>query len=72
MNWVDVTDTAVKIGLGALIAGIFAVISVIVSHRHQLSLSREERLRKALEEISKDLETTLASLFTKVIVSFVV
>lgn len=63
MTWIDVADTATKIGLGALIAGIFALIAAIVNHRHQLILSRDERLRVTLEEISKELEAVLSKLF---------
>lgn len=65
MTWIDVADSAIKIGLGALIAGIFAIVVAIVSHHHQLVLSREERLRATLQEISKELETTLSNLFSQ-------
>jgi hypothetical protein len=63
MSWLDIVDTSIKIGLGALIAGIFALISAIVSHKHQLEKSKIETLSNAAEEISESFETTLAKIF---------
>lgn len=65
MTWIDVADSAIKIGLGALIGGFFAIIAAIVNHRQQVNLSHEERLRTTLEEISKELESTLSALFSQ-------
>ncbi len=65
MNWIDVADTAIKIGLGALIAGVFSLIASKVRHNQETIVSREEHLRRVLEDVSKDLESTLSILFSK-------
>lgn len=65
LTWVSVADTAIKIGLGAAIAGFFAVVSLIVGHRQRLVQSREGRLWDALEGISGELESSLSRVFLK-------
>jgi hypothetical protein len=56
MTWIDIVDTAVKIGLGALIGGVFSLVSINLSHRSQLIQKRDERLAKALEDVSRQVE----------------
>jgi hypothetical protein len=41
--WVEVTDTAIKIGLGAVIAGISGYLALIKSQSHELEKERQAR-----------------------------
>lgn len=56
MTWIDVVDSAVKIGLGALIGGIITILSINLTHRNQLIQKRDERLAKVLEDVSHQVE----------------
>lgn len=59
MTWVEVLDTAIKIGLGGLIAGIFALINSHLSTHRQREREAAARRWSALEDISAKLETVL-------------
>ncbi|SRR5258706_11375079 len=56
MTWIDVVDSAVKIGLGALIGGFITILSINLNHRIQLIQKRDERLAKVLEDVSHQVE----------------
>jgi len=52
-SWLDVTDTAIKIGLGALIAGIFSIFLIFAtSFRDRLSDRRNRRLKHLEDALS--------------------
>ena len=55
-TWITVTDTAVKIGLGTLIGGVFAIVMVSLTSRRKLHEKFVEKCRNSLEEISEELE----------------
>ena len=55
-EWIDVVDTAVKIGLGALITGIVTYIGLRFSHRSDKEKYLLEHKTKVLEQISEDIE----------------
>ncbi|MBO2553326.1 MULTISPECIES: hypothetical protein [Shewanella] len=60
-EWIDVADTAVKIGLGALITGVFTYLGVKTSHRSEKQKFMLEHKTKLLEQISDDVETYFRS-----------
>ncbi|EJG1640350.1 hypothetical protein BT051_RS20070 [Vibrio alginolyticus] len=51
-EWIDVADTAVKIGLGALITGFFTYLGVKFSHKSEQKKFFVEHKVKVIEEIS--------------------
>lgn len=55
-DWIDVADTAVKIGLGGLITGVFTFIGVRFSHRADKEKHLLEHTTKTLELISQEIE----------------
>ena len=55
-EWIDVADTAVKIGLGSLITGIFTYIGIKFSHSSDKNKFMLEHKTKLLEEIANDAE----------------
>lgn len=55
-EWIDVLDTAVKIGLGALISGSFAYFGNRFSHKAQQKKFMHEHKIKVIEEISQQLD----------------
>ncbi|WP_352309524.1 hypothetical protein [Psychrobacter sp. W2-37-MNA-CIBAN-0211] len=56
MTWIEVVDSAVKIGLGALIAGIIAFILSSTQHRNELKKSKVEREFEMLKEVAEKVE----------------
>lgn len=56
MTWIEVADTAVKIGLGALIGGAFGILSPFVLSRKEVIMDRRSRRLKHMEEILTKLE----------------
>lgn len=56
MTWPDVVDTAVKIGLGGLVAGVSAYFIARRSHTHDLKKERLRRIQDGLEEVSREFE----------------
>ncbi|WP_418230116.1 hypothetical protein [Citrobacter freundii] len=50
VEWVDVADSAVKIGLGALITIIGGWVTLKLTHRHEI---RKEALAQRLRDIDK-------------------
>lgn len=51
MNWIDIVDTSVKIGLGALIAGVFGYSKAKLDHEADRRARYSERRRNHLEQI---------------------
>ncbi len=56
-NWLNVVDTAVKIGLGALLGGAFGVWVAWLNNRSQSSRGYLEKKRSILESILADVES---------------
>lgn len=50
-TWIDVADTAIKIGLGAVIAGLVSVVVPMISFAKETYSDRRTRRLKMLEEI---------------------
>ncbi len=50
-TWVDLVDTAVKIGLGALIGGLTGAWLARINNRHAITMSDREHKRKILEQV---------------------
>ncbi|MGR5364237.1 hypothetical protein ACPV54_25510 [Vibrio mediterranei] len=61
-EWLDVADTAVKIGLGALITGIFTYLGIRSSQNSERTKFMMEHKVKLLEQISEDIETYFLAL----------
>lgn len=63
MTWVDVVDSAVKIGLGALIAGLSSFILAQKNHERDAEKERRRRNKELLEAVAEHVERfTSASL----------
>ncbi len=60
-EWIDVADTAVKIGLGSLITGVFTYVGLQFSHKSEKSKFMLEHKTKLLELIAEDVETYFAA-----------
>ena len=54
-EWIDVADTAVKIGLGALITGVFTFIGVRFSHKSDKEKYLLEHTTKVIEQITEEI-----------------
>jgi hypothetical protein len=61
---IDVLDTAVKIGLGALISGIAAYLVAKLNHDRDIEKSRITRRRESLEDIAERLEKFYSCVLT--------
>src|SRR4051812_36581918 len=57
MTSLEVVDSAVKIGLGAVLTGIFAWLSGRSSHHNELAKERLRRRQDAIERIAEQFET---------------
>lgn len=68
MNWIEVIDTAIKIGLGALIAGFFTLVGFILQHRHKLEENVKEEDRNSIKQTSAEFELALSGLLKKALV----
>ena len=60
-TWINVADTAVKIGLGALIGGAFGVWVALLNNRSQSSRGYLEKKRIILEAVLADVESFLSA-----------
>lgn len=60
-NWYDVADTAVKIGLGTLLGGAFAMWRAHVSNRNQARKSFLEKKREMIETVLKEVDDFYAT-----------
>ena len=56
MTWIEVVDSAVKIGLGALIAGVIAFLLSSTQHRNELKKARVDREFEMLKEVAEKAE----------------
>lgn len=56
MTWLEVADSAVKIGLGAIIAGLSALALAKAQHRNTLDKARIDREFQLLKEIAEKVE----------------
>jgi hypothetical protein len=65
MTYLDLADTALKIGLGAAIAGTFALLSSHRQHLHELERERMKRRERVLEKIAEDFELVYQALSAK-------
>ena len=54
-QWIDIIDTAVKIGLGAIISGVFTYLGLRYSHSSEIEKFMLEHKIRILEEISSNL-----------------
>src|SRR5277367_4686441 len=67
MTWIEVTDNAIKIGLGALIAGAITLLLSKSSSAHELRKEKIRRRSDMLERIAEDFEksqTTFLHLYS--------
>lgn len=55
-EWIDIVDTSIKIGLGALISGSFTYIGNRFSHNAQKKKFMLEHRIKVIEEVSQQLD----------------
>jgi hypothetical protein len=65
MSYVELADTAVKIGLGALIAGVFALLSSRHHHVNELERERMKRRERVLEKTAEEFELAYQALSAK-------
>ena len=56
MTWLEVVDSAVKIGLGAIVAGISALVLAKAQHRNTLDKARIDREFQLLKEVAEQVE----------------
>lgn len=54
-EWIDVVDTAVKIGLGSLITGLFTYVGLKFTKKHEIKKYSIENKTRLLEESAKDI-----------------
>jgi hypothetical protein len=62
MTWIEVTDTAVKIGLGALIAAVSAALGARSARKHDLYRDVLKRRQDLLIEITNEFEVVHSNL----------
>jgi len=65
MTYVELADTAVKIGLGALIAGIFSLLASRRAHFQELDRERMKRRERVIEKTAEDFELAYQTLSVK-------
>ena len=56
MTWIEVIDSAVKIGLGALIAGVIAFLLSSTRHRNELKKAKVDREFEMLKQVAEKAE----------------
>lgn len=56
MTMIEVLDTAIKIGLGALIAALASIISIKLSHKNEIDKLNYIRRQELLESIARNIE----------------
>ena len=56
MTWIEVVDSAVKIGLGAIIAGFIAFLLSTTQHHNELKKAKVEREFEMLKEVAEKVE----------------
>ena len=55
-EWIDIADTAIKIGLGSIITGFFTYIGMRLSHTNNQNKFMLEHKTKVLEKIADDVD----------------
>jgi hypothetical protein len=65
MTSLELADTAVKIGLGAVIAGAFALLSSRRQHLQELERERMKRRERVLEKTAEEFELAYQALSAK-------
>lgn len=60
-EWVDIVDTSVKIGLGALITGVFTYLGIRYSHKSERRKFMLGHNAKLLEQAAEDVEKYFSS-----------
>jgi hypothetical protein len=50
-SWLEITDTAIKIGLGALIAGVFSIFLIFATAYRDSLVDRRSRQMKHIEDV---------------------
>src|SRR5262249_22073542 len=65
MTGLELVDTAIKIGLGALIGGGFALLSAGRQHKYELERERMKRRERVLEKIAEEFELAYQALSVK-------
>jgi hypothetical protein len=65
MSYIELADTAVKIGLGAFIAGAFALLSSRRQHIHELDRERMKRRERVLGKTAEEFELAYQALSAK-------
>lgn len=62
IEWVNVADTAVKIGLGGIISGLFTYLGLKYTHKSQQSKYLFEHKIKLVEQITADIDEYFTAL----------
>lgn len=57
MTWIEVADSAIKIGLGALIAGFITFLLSSIQHKNELAKAKVAREFEMLKEVAENIET---------------
>src|SRR5215203_1779965 len=65
MTPLELADTAVKIGLGALVAGVFALLGASRQHRRELERERLKPRERVLEKVAEEFELVYQALSAK-------
>ena len=55
-GWIEVTDTAVKIGLGTLIGGVLTLLTTRMTQSHERKKEFRQHLQTGLEKIASEFE----------------
>jgi len=61
MGWTEVVDSAVKIGLGAIVGGAFSLGVARLAHRHELSKLSIQRRWDLLQQVQLEITTFAAA-----------
>ncbi|MCV6623868.1 MAG: hypothetical protein OIF51_19200 [Cellvibrionaceae bacterium] len=60
--WIEVVDTSIKIGLGALLSGVAAISISRLNHRNSLEKEYVLKHRSILEDVTSEIEVATAAL----------
>ena len=62
-DWYDLVDTTLKIGLGALIAGIFSFLTLKSNQKHELSKEKFKQKSQILMSTNNDFNIISNSIY---------
>ena len=65
MTCIDLADTAIKIGLGAVVGGVFALLALRSQHNHELDRERMKRRERVIEKTAEEFEGAYQTLSLK-------